>query len=366
VYVKIEGADQRSTGNPSNPKKRHRGEEKDTQREEKYTHREEEDRYREADPTHQFSGPRYCGSCCSRQLFYLCGDCYRIIRRCFKPKKKKEPEAVPEDIPPKPVKKELRRKERMKRREEEKMKRQEEIKRKEKEREEKRKEEEREEQRKKEEREEKRKEKERERQRKKEEREEKIRKRRETREEELLVREKELLVHEDVEDRIVPEEPPLPSVPSPPLPAVVYPTPPPPVDPTKTCCYLCAENTMAIMMASRKPELCDKSVQVLTIEVTETPITESRPYRALMMVRTIQSRLRVRDVSVPCVIEEEPRKPKRIVKKRRILPIMRTRCPARSNAPCNMFNRYNMLTRCNNCARERNPGPGLRRNDKKV
>lgn len=82
------------------------------------------------------------------------------------------------------------------------------------------------------------------------------------------------------------------------------PPPPPVTDPTKTCCYLCAQNTLAIAAAASKPEQSDKCVQVSAHKLrAETPPTLDRSCSpTMLLVRTVQSsvRVRTRETSTLC------------------------------------------------------------------
>lgn len=118
---------------------------------------------------------------------------------------------------------------------------------------------------------------------------------------------------------------------------------PPPTDFTKSCCYLCAENTLAIAAAASKPEQSDKSVQVLAHKFrTETFPMLNKSCSPLLLVRTVQSsvKVRTRETSTLCpdpdasaVPHKETRTKKR--KKFSVFPrLMRTKCPAGRNAAC--------------------------------
>lgn len=105
---------------------------------------------------------------------------------------------------------------------------------------------------------------------------------------------------------------------------------------TKTCCYLCAQNTLAIATASAKPEQFHKSVQVLDHKFhAETPPTHDKSCSTIL--RTIQSSVKVktREISTLCpstsVVQRRETEPKS--KKRKkfnvFLGLTRTKCPAR-------------------------------------
>ncbi|KAH0952815.1 hypothetical protein HN011_000512 [Eciton burchellii] len=336
--INITEADQRSTRNPKNSENSRRN-----RKHKKKTRKREINREIDHDPAEANTEERFCGSCCSKQLFHWCMICFRWMIP-----KPKEPKVVPEEpeVPPEPVKK--RELERIKRREEREKK--------------------------------------------------KVEKEERRKRKEIERAEKRAEMHKEVdEERLVPEKPPekLPEKPpekrpekppekrpekppeKPPEKRPEKPPEKPPeklpeklperlisVDPTKTCCYLCVQNTMAIMAASGKlpREQNDKSVQALTIRA---PVVspETRPCRSLMLRHTIQAsmRVRMRDASVMCM-DESPKEKK--VRRNMILSrLTKTRCPARPYGPCNM-NR--IPVRCDNCVKERNPGPKTKRNEKNV
>lgn len=106
---------------------------------------------------------------------------------------------------------------------------------------------------------------------------------------------------------------------------------------TKSCCYLCAQNTLAIATASAKPEQSDKGVQVSAHKFhAETPPKLDKSCSPILLVRTIQSsvKVRTRETSTLCPgtslverRETEPRSKKR--KKFNVfLGLTRTKCPA--------------------------------------
>jgi len=302
--VDITEADRRGArdlGNRGNTKRKHKEHKEHKKHKHKENNKEREiDEEIDRDSVEERHG---CGSCCSRQLYYWCTSCCRKKKRKKKRKLEEVPEPEhepePDDVHLEPeLVNERERNERLKRRKEREIKK-----------------------------------------RKKEERRE--RKRRERAERHAAVDMREDVPHV-VED---PKKPP--SV---------------PIDPTKTCCYLCVQNTMAIMAASAKPERCDKSVQALTVRL---PIAvDTRPCRSLILMRATQSpiRVRMRDASVMCIDEECIEK----VKRPMVLPrVTKMRCPARPYGPCNM-NRNKIPVGCNNRARERNSGPRTKRDDKNV
>ncbi|XP_029661734.1 DNA ligase 1-like [Formica exsecta] len=136
----------------------------------------------------------------------------------------------------------------------------------------------------------------------------------------LVTRDEDLEVPEDD----VPGKPPLPLT-----------------DFTKSCCYLCAQNTLAIATASAKPEQSDKSVQVSAHKFhAETPLTLDKSCSPILLLRTMQSsvKVRTRETSTLCPgtsvaqrRETEPKSKKR--KKFNVfLGLTRTKCPAGRHA----------------------------------
>ncbi|KMR02414.1 histone-lysine n- h3 lysine-79 specific-like isoform x3 protein [Lasius niger] len=114
--------------------------------------------------------------------------------------------------------------------------------------------------------------------------------------------------------------------------------PSPLTDFTKSCCYLCAQNTLAIATASAKPEQSDKCVQVSAhkFHAETSPTLDKSCSPTLLLVRTVQSsvKVRTRETSTLCPGtsmvrrgETEPRSKKR--KKFSVfLGLTRTKCPA--------------------------------------
>ncbi|KAL6434088.1 hypothetical protein ACFW04_005912 [Cataglyphis niger] len=105
---------------------------------------------------------------------------------------------------------------------------------------------------------------------------------------------------------------------------------------TKACCYLCAQNTLAIATASAKPEQFHKSIQVLDHKFhTEARSTHDKSCGTIL--RTIQSSVKVktREIGTFCpsttVVQCRETEPK--LKKRKkfnmFLGLTRTKCPAR-------------------------------------
>lgn len=120
--------------------------------------------------------------------------------------------------------------------------------------------------------------------------------------------------------------------------------PPSIADFAKSCCYLCAQTTLAIAAASR-PERSDKSVQVSAHKFpAETFPTFDKSCSPMLLVRTVQSsvRVRTRETGTLCYPagarvaprgETGPRAKKR--KKFALFPgLTRTKCPAGRHAAC--------------------------------
>ncbi|XP_029161876.1 DNA ligase 1-like [Nylanderia fulva] len=121
--------------------------------------------------------------------------------------------------------------------------------------------------------------------------------------------------------------------------------PSPFIDFTKTCCYLCAQNTLAIAAASAKPEQSDKCVQVSAHKFhAETPPTLDKSCSpTLLVVRTVQlsAKVRTRETSTLCPGrslprhgETEPRSKKPKNKFNVFSGLTRTKCPAGRHAAC--------------------------------
>lgn len=123
--------------------------------------------------------------------------------------------------------------------------------------------------------------------------------------------------------------------------------PPSIADPTKTCCYLCAQTTLAIAAVSRS-EQSDKCVQVSAHKFpAETSPALDKSCSPLLLVRTVQSsvKVRTRETSTLCpgagaVLHgrETGPPPPRAAKKRKkfaVFPgLTRTKCPAGRHAAC--------------------------------
>lgn len=113
----------------------------------------------------------------------------------------------------------------------------------------------------------------------------------------------------------------------------------PPTDLTKNCCYLCAENTLAI--AASKPEQSDKGVQVSAHKFrTETFPMLDKSCSPLLLVRIVQSsvKVRMRETGTLCPDASAPPRKETRTKKRKkfnVFPrLTRTKCPAGRNAAC--------------------------------
>lgn len=140
--------------------------------------------------------------------------------------------------------------------------------------------------------------------------------------------------------------------------------PSPPTDFTKSCCYLCAQNTLAIAIASAKPEQSDKSVQVSDHKFhPETPPTLDKSCSPMLLVRIVQSsvKVRTRETSTLCPGtslarrgETEPRSKKRRNKFSVFSGLTRTKCPAGRQAVCET-DKPAAVGRDNNNAEKREP-----------
>ncbi|XP_018308985.1 DNA ligase 1 [Mycetomoellerius zeteki] len=107
----------------------------------------------------------------------------------------------------------------------------------------------------------------------------------------------------------------------------------------KSCCYLCAQNTLAIAAAAAisKPEQSDKCVQVSAHKFhVETSPALDKSCSPLLLVRTVQSSVKVRtwETSTLCAgTSAVPRAKKH--KKFAMFPgLTRTKCPAGRHAAC--------------------------------
>ncbi|XP_071562608.1 uncharacterized protein [Temnothorax nylanderi] len=125
--------------------------------------------------------------------------------------------------------------------------------------------------------------------------------------------------------------------------------PPSIADFAKSCCYLCAQNTLAIAAATAavsRPEQSDKCVQVSAHKFhaeTSPPTLDKSCSPMLLVLRTVQSsvKVRTRETSTLCppgtsavaVAVAVPRAKKR--KKFAVFPgLTRTKCPAGRHAAC--------------------------------
>lgn len=114
----------------------------------------------------------------------------------------------------------------------------------------------------------------------------------------------------------------------------------------KSCCYLCAQNTLAIAAAAivSRPEQSDKSVQVSAHKFhAETSPMLDKSCSPVLLVRTVQSSVKVRTREIGTVWcpgtsaavprgETGPREKKR---KKFVFPgLTRTKCPAGRHAAC--------------------------------
>lgn len=112
----------------------------------------------------------------------------------------------------------------------------------------------------------------------------------------------------------------------------------PAADPTKSCCYLCAQNTLAIAAASLKPQQSDKCIQVSAHKFrTEMP-TLDKSCSTTLLVRTVQSSVKVktRETGTLCPgARREGTKPRTKRKKFSVFSgLTRTKCPAGRHAAC--------------------------------
>lgn len=106
----------------------------------------------------------------------------------------------------------------------------------------------------------------------------------------------------------------------------------PPADFLKSCCYLCAQNTLAIATAAAagpKPQQSDKCVQVSAHQFHAGTLDKS--CSATLLVRTVQSSVKVktRETGTLCPGTKAKRK------KLSVLPRLTwTKCPARRHVAC--------------------------------
>ncbi|XP_025152962.1 DNA ligase 1-like [Harpegnathos saltator] len=112
-----------------------------------------------------------------------------------------------------------------------------------------------------------------------------------------------------------------------------------PADFLKSCCYLCAQNTLAI--AGFKPERSDKGIQVSAHKFHAGTAALDKSCSAILLVRTVQSSVKVktRETSTLCPGRTTawPKDTKAKAKRRKlsVFPgLMWTKCPARRHAAC--------------------------------
>lgn len=138
--------------------------------------------------------------------------------------------------------------------------------------------------------------------------------------------------------------------------------PPSIADFTKSCCYLCAQNTLAIAAHVSRPEHSDKGVQVSAHKFYAETLDKS--CSPILLVRTVQSfvKVRTRETSTLCPgTSAMPRAKKR--KKFTMFPgLTRTKCPEGRHAACETDkstarrddNEEKREPRHERCCRERN------------
>ncbi|OAD55012.1 hypothetical protein WN48_05761 [Eufriesea mexicana] len=122
------------------------------------------------------------------------------------------------------------------------------------------------------------------------------------------------------------------------------------IDFTKSCCYLCAKNTMAIAAAlSGKAEKFHMSIQASTKEI----LTSDKSVSPATQVRTVQSsvRVKVRDMGtlIPDKKKNKKMRPKLKIKKLNILPKLKFPLyPKVRTVACetNQTTRYNNIPQC--------------------
>ncbi|KAL2714795.1 glutamic acid-rich protein-like isoform X2 [Vespula squamosa] len=102
-------------------------------------------------------------------------------------------------------------------------------------------------------------------------------------------------------------------------------------DVTKSCCFLCAENSLAITGVIGKPVCSDKSVEAYKTEKIETSCS---PMKLPMHVRTVKSSLRVKVQDTCTSYGKIPKAKKKKRKKFRLFPkIKKSTCPNRKPPP---------------------------------
>ncbi|XP_032667377.1 uncharacterized protein LOC116842364 isoform X2 [Odontomachus brunneus] len=106
----------------------------------------------------------------------------------------------------------------------------------------------------------------------------------------------------------------------------------PPADFLKSCCYLCAQNTLAIAAAAGpKPQQSDKYVQVSVHQFHAATPALDKSCSATLLVRSVQSSVKVktREIGTLCPGTKAKRK------KLSVLPRLTwTKCPARRHVAC--------------------------------
>lgn len=113
-----------------------------------------------------------------------------------------------------------------------------------------------------------------------------------------------------------------------------------PADILKSCCYLCAQNTLAIAAAGFKPEQSDKCIQVSAHKLHAVTPALDKSCSATLLVRTVQSSVKVktRETSTLCPGTSARRydtRPKTKSKKLSVFPRLTwTKCPARRHVAC--------------------------------
>lgn len=109
-----------------------------------------------------------------------------------------------------------------------------------------------------------------------------------------------------------------------------------PSDLTKTCCYLCAQNTLAIAAAASKVEKFDKSIQVMTHDLLAKVPMLDKSCSAILPVRTVQSYVKVKTRETSTLCPGAKRKDEKATKRKfYIFPKLTwTKCPAGRNAAC--------------------------------
>ncbi|XP_014469161.1 PREDICTED: axoneme-associated protein mst101(2)-like [Dinoponera quadriceps] len=126
------------------------------------------------------------------------------------------------------------------------------------------------------------------------------------------------------------------------IPRVVDAQPAAPTEILKSCCYLCAQNTLAIAGAAAgfKPEQSDKCIQVSAHKFHEATSALDKSCSAIVLVRTVQSSVKVktREISTLCPgmsVRRKDTEPKTKRKKLSVFPRLTwTKCPARRHVAC--------------------------------